>query len=117
MTLTNVIYIPDMFANIVAARLLKNTGYIWGFDNNAIKEGNRALFKLKDHSSGLWLVEQPKDDNYASTTQRSATTRLQKGEMAIWHRRVAHAYSMVVACSRANTVTAGLSIIDTYETV
>lgn len=81
MTLTNVMYVPGMFTNIVTARQLKQAGYTWDFNNKTIKEGKRTLFELKGHSSGLWVVEQPKDDDYVFAVQRSAQPLLQKGSM------------------------------------
>jgi hypothetical protein len=81
-----------MLTNIVAARRLKQAGYTWDFDNNTIKEGKRTLFKLKDHSSGLWVVEQPKDDDYVFAVQRSAQPLLQKGSMDLWHQRMGHTH-------------------------
>lgn len=81
MTLTNIMCVPGMLINIVAARRLKQAGYTWDFDNNTIREGKRTLFKLKDYSSGLWVVKQPKDDDYVFAAQRPANCCFRK---AVW---------------------------------
>jgi hypothetical protein len=64
-TLTNVAYVPGLHTNIVGARKLKQAGYSWDFDNNAIKKANKVIFKLGDHPSGLWIVEQNGNEAYA----------------------------------------------------
>jgi hypothetical protein len=57
-TLTNIAYMPGLHTNIIGARRLKQAGYSWDFDNNIIKKGNNTVFKIRDHLSGLWVVEQ-----------------------------------------------------------
>jgi hypothetical protein len=52
-TLTNVAYVPGLHINIVAARKLKQAGYSWDFNNDAIKKGDKIIFDLEDHPSGL----------------------------------------------------------------
>jgi hypothetical protein len=52
-TLTHVAYMPGLYTNIIRARKLKQAGYSWDFNNNAIRKANKVIFKLGDHLLGL----------------------------------------------------------------
>jgi hypothetical protein len=112
-TLTNVAYVPGLHTNIVGARKLKQAGYSWDFDNNAIKKANKVIFKLGDHPSGLWIVEQNGNEAYAfatKETRRSAKPLLLKGNMDIWHRRMAHTH--IGALRHLSEAVTGIEIDD-----
>ena len=74
-TLTNVAYVPGLHTNIIGARRLKQAGYSWDFDNNIIKKGNNIAFKIGDHPSGLWVVEQQSNDAYACNYRQSTISK------------------------------------------